>query len=222
MIRMSRIWKFYIISTSLFVVLVTVAGFILQGQLKKKLKAQLAEQVFTLSKVLARVLPDTTDPSILVPWCRDYQDAAQVRITVMQNDGTVIGDSDEDSITGDSRLDRPEVREAIAGGFGTVVRYSETLGVDMFYAAMLFKEKGKIIRLAIPMTEVRAIENEVMFFFALVLYFIPFLAIAISFLFARYVASDHSNATTPGSGMLMTDSLHEVTRRNSKSHEGVG
>jgi two-component system, OmpR family, phosphate regulon sensor histidine kinase PhoR len=192
MMRLSRIWKFYIISTALFVVLVTVAGFVLQVELKKKLKAQLEEQVFTLARVLARVLPDTTDPSVVMPWCREYQDAAQVRITVIETDGKVIGDSSEESIIGENRLDRPEINEAMARGAATAVRSSETLGVDMFYAALMVKEKGKIIRLALPMTEAKAIENEVMVFLALVLYLIPLVAIVISFLFARYVAVGRS------------------------------
>jgi two-component system phosphate regulon sensor histidine kinase PhoR len=192
MMRLSRIWKFYIISTALFVGLVTVAGFVLQVQLRNRLKADLEEQVFTLARVLAKALPDTTDPSVVMPWCREYHKAAQVRITVIEMDGKVIGDSSEESIIGENRLDRPEIDEAMAEGAATAVRSSETLRVDMFYAALLVKEKGKIIRLAMPMTEVKAIENEVMIFLALVLYLIPFVAIVISFLFARYVAVGRS------------------------------
>jgi two-component system, OmpR family, phosphate regulon sensor histidine kinase PhoR len=198
MMRLSRIWKFYVVSTALFVVLVTVAGFVLQTQLKEKLKTQLEEQVLTLAKVLAIVLPDTADPAILTPWCRQYQDAAAVRITVIEKDGSVIGDSNEDAIVGEKRMDRPEIQKAIAAGSATAVRYSETFNVDMFYAAMFFKEKGKIIRLALPMTEVKAIENEVMIFFTLTLYLIPVLAIIISFLFTRYAASQRPEFV-PGS-----------------------
>jgi two-component system, OmpR family, phosphate regulon sensor histidine kinase PhoR len=188
MMRLSRLWKFYIISTALFVGLVTAAGFVLQVELKNRLKAGLEEQIFTLARVLAKVLPDTTDPSVVMPWCREYQDVAHVRITVIEKDGKVVGDSREESIVGENHLDRPEIDEAMAEGSATAVRSSETLGVDMFYAALLVKEKGKIIRLAMPMTEVKAIENEVMIFVAMVLYLIPFLAIVVSFLFARYVA----------------------------------
>ncbi len=165
MIRLSRIWKFYLISSALFVILVTMAGFVLQMQLKEKLKDQLEKQVFTLAKVLASVLPDTSDPAILVAWCRQYQDAAQVRITVIEMDGSVLGDSTDDAIVGENRMDRPEIQRAIAVGSATAVRYSETLNADMFYASVFFKEKGRIIRLALPMTEVKAIENEVMIFF---------------------------------------------------------
>jgi two-component system, OmpR family, phosphate regulon sensor histidine kinase PhoR len=195
MTRLSRIWKFYIISTALFVGLVTVAGFILQVQLKNRLKADLEEQVFTLATVLAKVLPDSTDPSVVMQWCREYHDVARARITVIEKDGKVIGDSSGESIIGETRLDRPEINEAMARGTATAVRSSDTLGVDMFYAALFVEEKGKVIRLALPMAEAKEIENEVMFFLALVLYFIPLVAVLISFFFARYAASEgsHSN-----------------------------
>jgi two-component system, OmpR family, phosphate regulon sensor histidine kinase PhoR len=188
--RLSRIWKFYIVSTALFVGLTTVVGFVLQMELRNKLKADLEEQVFTLARVLAKVLPDSTDNSVMMPWCREYQEAARVRITVMEKSGKVIGDSSEESIVGENRQNRPEINEAMTRGAATAVRYSETLGGDLFYAALFDKEKGKIIRLAWPMAEAKAIENEVMIFLTLILYVIPFLAIVISFFFARYVASE--------------------------------
>jgi two-component system phosphate regulon sensor histidine kinase PhoR len=192
-IRLSRIWKFYILSTALFVVLVTAVGFVLQAELKKELKAQLEEQVFTLAKVLASVLPATTDPAILTPWCRHYRELTKARLTIIEKDGKVVGDSSGDSIVGENHGGRPEILSAAEAGMATAVRYSETLKADMFYAALFLKEQGRTIRLALPMTEVRAIENEVMFFFALALYFIPILAMFISFLFTRYVVRDRSD-----------------------------
>jgi two-component system phosphate regulon sensor histidine kinase PhoR len=187
--RLSRIWKFYIISTALFAGLATVAGFVLQMDLRNRLRTDLEEQVFTLARVLAKVLPDSTDSSVMIPWCWEYHEAARVRITVMEDSGKVICDSNEGSIIGQSRQNRPEISEAMTRGAATAVRYSETLGGDLFYAALFVREKGKIIRLALPMVEAKDIENEVMIFLSLILYVIPFVAIVISFCFARYVAS---------------------------------
>ncbi|HQN18856.1 MAG TPA: hypothetical protein PKV86_06950 [Syntrophobacteraceae bacterium] len=183
---LSRIWKFYIISTALFTLLVAVAGFILQAQLEKKLAAQVEGQVFGLATVLAKALPNEPGSPLLDTWCRDYREAAAVRITLIKEDGRVLCDSSDDAITGESRLDRPEVYGAVTKGAATAVRYSNTLREDMLYAAVFFKEKGAIIRLALPMTEAKAIENEVMMFFALVLYLVPLIAIGVSFFFVRY------------------------------------
>jgi two-component system, OmpR family, phosphate regulon sensor histidine kinase PhoR len=193
--RLNRIWKFYIIYTAILIFLVVLTGFILRGQLKGKMNRQLGERVFTLAKVLVTVLPDTADPARLNAWCHQYEELTEARITVIEKDGIVIGDSGEESIIGENRLDRPEVRGALAEGTATAVRYSKTLEADMFYAAFFSREKEKIIRLALPLKEVKAVENEVMIFFVLVLYLIPILAIAITFVFIRHVASENSGAT---------------------------
>jgi two-component system phosphate regulon sensor histidine kinase PhoR len=190
---LSRIWKFYIISTALFTLLVAVAGFILQAELKKKLEAQVEGQVFGLATVLAKALPNEPDSPLLAAWCREYREAAAVRITLIKEDGIVLCDSSDEAITGENRLDRPEVYGAVTKGSATAVRYSNTLRVDMFYAAVFFKEKGEIIRLALPMTEAKAIENEVMMFFALVLYLVPLIAIGVSFFFVRYATIKSSH-----------------------------
>jgi hypothetical protein len=55
----------------------------------------------------------------------------------------------------------------------------------MLYTAFFSKEKGKIIRLAVPMNKVRVFQNEVMILFSLALFLVPFFAI-ITFFLAKY------------------------------------
>jgi hypothetical protein len=47
-------------------------------------------------------------------------------------------------------------------------------------------EKGKIVRLAMPMNKVRVFQNEVMILFSLALFLVPFFAIIITFFFTKY------------------------------------
>jgi hypothetical protein len=56
----------------------------------------------------------------------------------------------------------------------------------MLYTAFFSKEKGKIIRLAVPMTKVRMFQNEVMILFSLALFLVPFFVIIITFFFTKY------------------------------------
>lgn len=56
----------------------------------------------------------------------------------------------------------------------------------MLYTALFLKEKGKIIRLAMPMTKVRVFQNEVMILFTLALFLVPFFAIIVTFFFTKY------------------------------------
>ncbi len=54
------------------------------------------------------------------------------RVTIMDAEGNVLGESDADMIESD-HSDREEVREAISSGEGYAVRSSETLSQDMMY-----------------------------------------------------------------------------------------
>lgn len=60
----------------------------------------------------------------------------KIRITILSDDAWVLYDnfSDRDSIT-DSHLNRPELIDALSGGSGSALRYSNTLKADYLYHA---------------------------------------------------------------------------------------
>lgn len=187
---LSRIWKLYLLCLILLVAGVAIAGFVLEAQIKRSLTKYLESNVLTLAKVMARSLPDTKDPSALNAFCKSFRSVAGARITVMDQEGKVIGESDKDVAEGETRMDRPEVQEALQKGQGKSIRFSKTLRIDMLYTAVFLKEKGKIIRLAVPMTMVRAFQNELMIFFSLGLFLAPIFAIIIMFFFMRYAIAE--------------------------------
>lgn len=81
--------------------------------------------------------------------------AARVRITAIARDGEVLADSQHDASTMENHLNRAEVVQAIAYGWGSAVRHSQTIGVDMLYVAVLAQpDRGEalIVRLALPVT----------------------------------------------------------------------
>ncbi len=188
MIRFSRIWKLYLIFAIALIVSMTTAGFILETRLNKKLKTYLQKEVLVLAKIISDILPNTEDTSVLDLFCKKYAEMADVRITIIKNDGKVIGESDRKSIRTDNHLKRPEVKVAFKNGIGTAVRFSETLNKNMLYVALLSEKKEKVIRVAISMTKVKEIENGIMIFLGLALYLTPVLAIVVSFFFARFMA----------------------------------
>jgi two-component system, OmpR family, phosphate regulon sensor histidine kinase PhoR len=190
MIALGRIWKIYFIYTILLVVGVALAGFVLEAQVKKSLTEHLEEDVLTLAKVMAQSLPDSEDSSVLDKFCDSFRNVAGARITLMDRNGKVIGESDTDTAGAETRLDRPEVQEALQKGEGSSRRFSKTLRIDMLYKAFFSKEKGKIIRLAVPMNMVRAFQNEVMILFSLGLFLTPIFAIIIMFFFVKYAITE--------------------------------
>ncbi len=190
MVRLRRVWKLYIFYTTALVVLMAVSGLVLQVQLRKRLQAHLQEDVQTLVKVVAKALPDTVSPTVLAPWCRDVQNIADVRVTVMTGEGNVVGDSTGEAVVGEMRADRPEVAGALKSGIATAVRHSETIRDDMLYVALDVKNKGKLLRLGMSMKRVRMIESQVMGLLSLVLFLTPVLAMVLSYAFARSISPE--------------------------------
>lgn len=188
MVRLSRIWKLYVTYTIVLLVCMIIGGLILKAKLKETLEDHLARQVLTLTRVIAKNLPDNENSSILDPFCEAYGEIAGVRITIIREDGAVIGESDRKSIGMEKHLDRIEVQSAVSMGIGSSVRHSETLGVDMLYVATFLADKGRIIRLAMPMSKVKVIEDKIMIFVILALYLTPVVAVIICFFFAKYMA----------------------------------
>jgi two-component system phosphate regulon sensor histidine kinase PhoR len=186
MIALGRVWKLYFVYTVLLVVGVALAGFALEAQVKKSLLEHLKEDALTLARVLGHSLPDSEDSSVLDPFCDAFGNLAGVRITLLDEDGKVVGESDADTVGVGTKLDRPEVQEAIKKGVGNSIRFSKTLRIDMLYTAVFLKEKSKIIRLAVPMSKVRVFQNEMMILFSLALFLVPFFAIIVTFFFTKY------------------------------------
>lgn len=78
----------------------------------------------------------------------------EIRVTVINHDGSVFYDTDE--ATG-SHAEREEVRQAFAKGRASALRHSDTLNRDLMYVARRVGEK--VVRIAVPYTGVLNAEN---------------------------------------------------------------
>ena len=86
----------------------------------------------------------------------DYFDGLDIRdyrITWIGKDGSVLYDSRADSADMEHHLEREEVRQALAEGFGESQRYSSTLMERSLYTAQRL-EDGTVLRLAIAQNTV--------------------------------------------------------------------
>lgn len=73
--------------------------------------------------------------------------ATDIRFTLIDREGSVLYDTDQDAFTFGNHRDRPEVQSALAEGKGQDIRKSDTLGMDMFYAAVRLSD-GNVLRIA--------------------------------------------------------------------------
>ncbi|HEX7027943.1 MAG TPA: PAS domain-containing sensor histidine kinase, partial [Gammaproteobacteria bacterium] len=66
------------------------------------------------------------------------------RITFIDRDGVVLGDSDHDARQMDNHLDREEIQAALTGdGTGFSIRYSDTVDRNILNLAMAVEENGE-------------------------------------------------------------------------------
>lgn len=81
----------------------------------------------------------------------------QARITFIDKDGWVVGDSEADINKMDNHGNRPEVIEARQGKIGISKRYSKSLEYEMIYVAIPVDNKSNrldIIRLSVPLKDI--------------------------------------------------------------------
>jgi two-component system phosphate regulon sensor histidine kinase PhoR len=110
------------------------------------------------------------------------------RITIIALDGTVLGDSIEDTATMENHSARPEVKDALASGIGESTRYSTTLQQSMMYVAVPVTSQGKLLgiaRVALPITNVENSVNHVTRTIILATVIITILAVLAAWLIAR-------------------------------------
>lgn len=77
------------------------------------------------------------------------------RVTIIDKDGVVWGDSFEDPAGMENLRDRPEVIEALATGVGSSTRRSGSVGQQMLYVAVPVSVDGEVVgiaRVALPLT----------------------------------------------------------------------
>lgn len=109
--------------------------------------------------------------------------ASEVRITWVDNAGTVLYDTEYDYQNMKNHADREEIQEAFEDGYGESSRWSPTLTEESIYAAQLL-DNGTVVRLSVTRQTI------VYLLLGMIppLIFVVLLAIVISTFASRYVA----------------------------------
>ncbi|MEP0814647.1 MAG: PAS domain-containing protein [bacterium] len=97
------------------------------------------------------------EPSHVDALCKRLGELTVSRITVIDKNGKVMGDSDADPETMDNHSLRPEVSAALAGGTGSSERFSRTIAEEMLYVAIPHEERGEVravVRVGMPVTAI--------------------------------------------------------------------
>ena len=134
---------------------------------------------------------------------RSYQDICETaakdsatRVTIINADGVVLGDSAVESEKLDNHSNRPEVYAALHGQVGVDIRYSDTLNMKMLYVAVPFNNGiSGAVRMAMPLVELQTIYSKALAGILLAALLCGLLAFMLSFFLARHFSSPLQNIT---------------------------
>jgi len=160
---------------------------------------------------------------------RSYQEICNIaaidsatRITIINADGVVLGDSSAQSETMDIHSDRPEVYMALHGEVGVEMRYSDTIKINMLYVAVPF-DNGEIngaVRMAMPLAELQAIYKHILSTMLMAVLSCVLLGLILSFILAQYFARPLQNITAAVKDMA-GGNLKRRTSYHSQDEMGV-
>ncbi|MBN1274165.1 MAG: HAMP domain-containing protein [Candidatus Aminicenantes bacterium] len=115
----------------------------------------------------------------------------KTRITVVDRDGKVLADSDEDPAVMDDHQFRPEILRAWAGEVGRANRFSRTIQKNMLYVGIPMTKSGEVtavLRLSLYRSEINLFLSRMRKNMIQVVLVITLAALIISFFFARSLA----------------------------------
>lgn len=162
----------------------------------QNLELRLTREANLIADMAKYIGPETVD---------SYQDLSVIasrdsatRVSIINQDGVVLGDSEFDSRQMDIHKSRPEVYQALHGKVGVAMRYSTTKKIKMLYVAVPFKnqEKSGVVRMAMPLAELAAINKRILIIMLLAWLTAAFLATILSLLMAKRFSGPLDEITT--------------------------
>jgi signal transduction histidine kinase len=155
------IWKFFGAFVFLTLIVVFVLYFFvslkLQNNFEEKITDKLQSNAVLVGDILTGDLLEHNNGAVQEK-IEALAEKLDLRITVIDKQGKVLGDSDEDPALMENHNDRPEIIKAVENGFGQSTRFSDTLEYNMKYVAVRVKNSGDLlgfVRFSLPFSEVQ-------------------------------------------------------------------
>lgn len=136
-------------------------GFLLTRISERYLLEQLGEKLVSNAGLMRRIVAGEmelgADRDTWEGLAASLGQSVGARVTIIDGQGDVLGDSAASAAELDSHLGRPEIRRAFEGAVGKSIRYSRSLDTDMLYLAVPVTKDEKVdgvVRVAMPLDEV--------------------------------------------------------------------
>lgn len=152
------------------------------------LTASLGTQAQIVQQLLTDSLRSPREKSGIDSHIKELAVVNDLRITVIDPNGVVLGDSWENPAIMENHLLRPEVAAAFNGEKGTAIRYSTTINENMLYVAIPVLQSGEIlgvVRVASTLAHVEAAFSQIRSVLLTAIFLTSLLAVVVSIRLAR-------------------------------------
>jgi len=224
-VRLSLQWKVLLGYLVVAGVGIGTAGWLALDVLDRSGREQLRVRLTAQTRLAARLFagPLATakpDSSVIDTLADQLGDDIQTRVTVINPEGLVLGDSHESGEAlrrMDNHLSRPEVREALATGMGVSTRLSDTGGIHMVNVALPVRAPQAehralgVVRLSLPLIEIEARHGDLRKILATALGGAFLLSLALSYAVARGITRPLADIVTAARRMARGE-FHERIR----------
>lgn len=168
----------------------TLLGVLLTSYFHKTNLDNEKQKLLNEAKIVSLMLDDdidSTNQEQMNKNIRKIYEQTNLRITVLDENGAVVADSNGDAEDMDNHIDRPEIQSAFLDQYGTAVRYSHTLKQNMLYIAIPYSTQGRFSGIIRTSTSLQSIEESFQHTITVCVMALVFLFL-ISIIFAMYLA----------------------------------
>lgn len=154
--------KFLITYIVLIFIAIIILDFLVSIKLKDYYEEKITDKLKSTSYLAVKILQEKgiiEQNSFILQLSKDVSKDIGARVTIVNEEGEVLGDSEENPDDMENHLSRPEIQDAIKKGFGESKRFSDTLGFNMKYVAVPIKINGNtegVVRISLPLTEIES------------------------------------------------------------------
>ncbi|MEA3224152.1 MAG: ATP-binding protein [Thermodesulfobacteriota bacterium] len=142
------IWKLFFAQTLLILISIAIIGLYAGFSFKDYYISQLTSQLESNAILIRGLVKESIlkEKGARVDFiAKKLGREIQCRVTIIDTEGIVLGDSEKDPQNMENHLNRPEVKEAMKAREGKSIRYSTTLKKEMMYLALPIKYDNQII-----------------------------------------------------------------------------
>jgi two-component system phosphate regulon sensor histidine kinase PhoR len=187
-------WKLSLAYILIITLILALLGSIIYANFKdyylKNLEERLTREAFLVADMTQFL---NSDDDI----ARSYQNICDIaakdsatRVTIIDGNGLVWGDSSAQLENMDSHSNRPEVYKALHGEVGVQTRFSDTVQMNMLYVAVPLdnQEIKGAVRMAMPLTELQAVYDRILSMVLMAILISGLIALILSYFLAKFIS----------------------------------